>query len=266
MKTKQIIQSIFHEDPIKIETIPTGLTNRVYKVTLRDSSIVLRIPKEENIHLFDYPFEHSILDQVQSLDAPMLYYNEESGIKASLYIEDAHTFSLPYIKRAAILIKSLHELKIPADKDFDIIESFHSFESENSYYDLKPYYHVLEEAVNASSNTILCHNDLVEGNFLFSKDRDYLIDYEYAKGNDPYFDIMSFITENDIQNKDHRNEFYLEYFGHLPNKDMSRKLLIFEKAHHVLWCQWACLMYNLHGESVYKDIADLKYKRLMELM
>ena len=58
----------------------------------------------------------------------------------------------------------------------------------------------------------LCHNDLLEGNFLFTKDKLYLIDFEYAGYNDYYFDIASFISENDL-NYEETITFLKAYFS-----------------------------------------------------
>ena len=266
MKTIRIIEEIYGKIPKSTQNIPSGLTNKNTLIEINDLFVVLREPKEENKHLFNYPLEKDILEHVSDLDTTVRYFDAETGIKISEYVHNADTFKLKYIKEAAELIKKLHDRQYRCGTSFDIIERFQTFYVDNSLYDLNPYIGYLHEAKAKSTNLTLCHNDLVEGNFLFSDSGNYLIDYEYACDNDPYFDIMSFITENDIQDHNHRNTFYMAYFGHLPNHEEQSKLLIFERAHHVLWCQWACLMYQLHPEPIYKEIADLKYNRLMETL
>lgn len=266
MKTIRIIEEIYGKIPKSTQNIPSGLTNKNTLVELDDSFVVLREPKQENMHLFNYPLEKDILEHVSDLDTTVRYFDPETGIKISDYVHNAHTFEIKYIAEAAQLIRKLHNKEYRCGTSFDIIERFNTFYVENSLYNLNPYISYLHDAKNSSINLTLCHNDLVEGNFLFSGTGNYLIDYEYACDNDPYFDIMSFITENDIQDQDDRNTFYQAYFGHLPNHEEQSKLLIFERAHHVLWCQWACLMYQLHPEPIYKEIADLKYKRLIETL
>lgn len=75
---------------------------------------------------------------------------------------------------------------------------------------------------------------------------------------------MSFITENDIVDPHLRNVFYEAYFGRRPSQKELDKLYHFEIVHHVLWCEWAMMMYNLHHQEIYKDIASLKFQRLNE--
>lgn len=264
MKTTLIIEEILKETPLALQYIPSGLTNHNSIVTLRDRQVVIREPKPENAHLFNYALEQKILDKVRDLDTDLIYYDSKTGIKISEYIPEAEVYQVKYLIRAAKLIKKLHEKRIIIGESFNLMTSFDEFQVKNSIYDLKAYSHILESTMAYNSEMILCHNDLVQGNFLFTDKKDYLIDYEYACDNDPFFDIMSFITENDIQDPEQRNSFYREYFGQLPNEEQQQKLKLFECSHYILWCQWACFMYETHHEPIYKEIADLKYQRLLE--
>lgn len=267
MEIKEIIKDIFNEEPVNYEYIETGLTNDNYIVSLSDRKIVLRVPKVENEGLFDYAHEALVLDMIQdlNLDTKLLYYNKLSGLKCSEYIENSETFQIKYIRRAAQLIRRLHDANLESGQNFKIRETFNEYKSriKNPIYDTSFAHHYIDN-LNLE-NIRLCHNDLVQGNLLFSDSKDYLIDYEYAKDNDPYFDIMSFITENDIVDDSLRHEFYLAYFNEEPSKETLDKLLNFEIVHHVLWCEWAMMMYDAHHDAIYKEIADLKYKRLIEV-
>lgn len=265
----KIIKSICKESPLSIEYIEQGLTNDNYLLTFQDRKEVLRIPKQGNHKLFDYELEYEILNKVKSinLDVDTLYYNVDSGIKLTKYIEDANHFSTEYIEEASLLIKKLHESKIHVGKQYDIEKMFKEYQDRNHeiLFDTSFAHHYISKAKQLSKEQhVLCHNDLVEGNFLFTKDQSYLIDYEYAMDNHPYFDLMSFITENDIQNSQDRERIYKIYFGDDFESIDYEALKIFEIAHHVLWCEWASFMYMQHQEKIYYEIAELKYKRLME--
>lgn len=266
MKLEAIIENIFGEKPLNYEYITTGLTNDNYIVTLKDRKVVLRIPRSENLGLFDYKQEAHVLSLIEplNLDTNLIYYNKETGIKCNEYIVKTETFDIEYLERAAHLIKKLHDANLHSNKNFDVKSKFLEFKSriKNPIYDTTFAHHYIEDI--KLENVRLCHNDIVKGNLLFSHTKDYLIDYEYAADNDPYFDVMSFITENDIMDEALRNRFYTIYFGHLPNETERKRLQTFEIIHHVLWCEWAMMMYELHKQDVYKEIADLKYKRLNE--
>lgn len=266
MKKEKIIETIFNKEALQFEYIETGLTNDNYIVTLQDRKVVLRIPRIENKGLFDYALEAKVLETVNplNLEPNLIYYNKNTGIKCSEYVDNAETFNVKYIKRAAKLIQTLHHAAFESGVNFDIKKRFHQFKERitDPLFDTTFAHHFIDDLV--IENPILCHNDIVEGNLLFTDSKDYLIDYEYAADNDPFFDIMSFITENDIVDPHLRNVFYEAYFGRYPSQKELDKLYHFEIVHHVLWCEWAMMMYNLHHQEIYKDIASLKFQRLNE--
>ncbi len=248
--------------------LPQGLSNHNFYAKTADKEYVLRYPKKANESLFDYHLEAQILEKVEGvkINVPTLFFDPEKGVKISPYIPNAKHFSLEYLDRACDLIINLHQAKIKTGVHYDIVEEFEKYQDFpgeplfDTSYALDNLYYVQ----SLDDEKILCHNDLVEGNFLFSDEGDYLIDYEYAKDNHPYFDIMSFITENDIQDKEAREHIFQRYFGRSPNKDERHKLLAFERALHVLWAEWASYMYYHHGDEIYYEIARLKAKRLKE--
>lgn len=267
----EIIKNLYKEVPLSVSYLERGLTNNNYLLEFKDKKHVLRLPKKENAQLFNYPLEKEVLQKVATLnlDVPLLYYNADSGVKVTDFIEDADHYKREHLIKATKLIRQLHDAKISCGKQYDIVEMFKMYKQydEQPLYDTSFAYKYLDKARELSQSlSILCHNDLVEGNMLFTKDRSYLIDYEYAMDNHPYFDIMSFITENDIQETDDRDLIYKTYFGKDFDAKILEELKIFEIAHHVLWGEWASYMFHQNNEKVYYDIAKLKYKRLLEAL
>ncbi|WP_415776641.1 phosphotransferase [Erysipelothrix urinaevulpis] len=253
---------------MSIQYLEQGLTNDNYLLTFPDKQHVIRLPKPGNIDLFDYHLEALVLEQIKdlNLDVHTLYYNADSGIKISNYIPNAKHFSPEYIVEATNLIKKLHQSKIHVQKTFDIQAHFNQYQHRNitPLFNTSFAHGFIDKAKTLShENHVLCHNDCVEGNFLFTQTDSYLIDYEYAMENHPYFDLMSLITENDIQDPEQRRLIYDTYFDDDEIID-DEALFIFEIAQHVLWCEWASFMYNEHHDQIYYDIAQLKYQRLLE--
>ena len=101
----------------------------------------------------------------------------------------------------------------------------------------------------------------MDGNILFTKDKTYLIDYEYAANNDPLFDVMSFLSENQIEDPALRARFYAVYFDEM-NATVRRQLDIWENFQNLLWCCWAMMMWESRHESIYRAIARDKYEAL----
>lgn len=269
--TKETIQIYINNEPI--ECIPTnlGLTNDIYKATFMDKPVAIRIPKEETKDLSTFDNEHYVLPLIKDLDldAHELYYDPETRIRITQWIDNAIEFKdcvmEDKIKKSAQLIKRLHDAKIVTNNEFDCISLLYEYRNKVTHllHPIDDYFTIANEVRNIHNPHILCHNDLVSGNLLFAEDRDYLIDYEYAKDNDPLFDIMSFITENNIVDKSQRQQFYDAYFGKEPDDQVKKELFTFEKFHNLLWCTWANMMFNLFNEEVYKDIANEKYVALL---
>lgn len=269
MKIERTINEILNEKPLSIEYIKTGLTNDNYHVITQNRNVVIRIPRIENHGLFNYVHEQKVLKMLEHthLDTPLVYFNSKSGIKINEFIGNHDTFSPQYLERAAILIKTLHQQNLTSGIHFDLLKKFDDYKNRvaNPIFDTSFAFDYLKHAAEISSNHILCHNDLVAGNLLFTDNKDYLIDYEYAMDNDPFFDIMSFITENDIQDVHLRAQFYDIYFGRPLTENDFQRLELFEVAHHTLWCEWAMMMFESSPLPIYQEIAQLKYRRLTEL-
>ncbi|MBK2404046.1 choline kinase [Erysipelothrix sp. strain 2 (EsS2-7-Brazil)] len=269
MKIQKTIVQILNEAPLQIEHIETGLTNDNYHVKTKHYDVVLRMPKPENQGLFDYHHEASVLNLLKTteLEPHLWYFDPKTGIKCADYVHGAQTFSIEYLERAAKLMASLHKRHLKSAKIFSIKAHFELYCSriQNPYYHLDFVENLMNQADHYThDDPILCHNDLVPGNFLFTDTHDYLIDYEYAMDNDPCSDVMSFITENDIIDHETRNRFYIAYFGSLPDAALQHKLDVFEVAHNALWCAWGQMMFESHQQPIYQEIADLKYQRLCE--
>ncbi|CAH2761774.1 choline kinase family protein [Erysipelothrix amsterdamensis] len=269
MKIQKTIRHILNEDALQIKHIDTGLTNDNYYVKTEHYDVVLRMPKPENHGLFDYVHEGHVLNLLNdsNLEPHLWYFDPNTGIKCANYVEKAETFSIEYLDRAATLMRSFHSLKVKSGKVFSIKDNFEIYRSriKKPCYDLDFVTEIMNEAdAYTHENPILCHNDLVPGNFLFTDTQDYLIDFEYAMDNDPCSDVMSFITENDITDTEVRNQFYYAYFGSLPGPTIQHKLDVFEVAHNALWCAWGLMMLESHQQSIYQEIAALKYQRLCE--
>ena len=94
---------------------------------------------------------------------------------------------------------------------------------------------------------------------MFSPEKLYLIDYEYAGYNDSYFDIASFISENHL-NYQETLTFLKSYF--VEEECNYKKLDIFLKFCDLLWYTWALLLYEKRREEVYNEIAQNKLYNL----
>ncbi len=133
---------------------------------------------------------------------PIIYYDEKSGIKITEFIPDCQEYEpctvQNKIEQVGRLLRKFHQADLHCPYAFNPYERYQQYKAhvKKPIYDLTCYEARMREIADRNQHQVLCHNDLVSGNLLFSKERLYLIDYEYAAMNDPLFDVISFLSEN----------------------------------------------------------------------
>lgn len=272
MNTPDLIHKLFSDPNVTITDLKKGLTNQNYLLHIDGENFVLRIPRIDSTQVVFRHHEAMALQAIkyENMDVETIYYDEKSGYKLTRYLPDAKTYQesncLNKIEKVAALMKHFHALHKTIDESFHPIERLKQYQSyvQHPQYNLQPYAFVIEKVAQLHNPHVLCHNDWVDGNILFDKDNIYLIDYEYAANNDPLFDVMSFLTENDITDKEERERFYKVYF-HKMNDITRQQLAIWEMFHHMLWCTWAMMMWDTRKEAMYQTIARNKYDALLQL-
>jgi len=265
----QFIKNLFHQEILSMTYIKEGLTNDNYLLTLGNKDmIVVRIPKEANYMLFNYKNEKQVIDAVKplNLDLDTLYYDENTGIKITKYDEQLSPFIYDenlevHLDEIAEMLAKLHTINL-FEIQFDPFNKLSQYslgiEKMFPFEDI-----VIAKTKNLYQNSkhVLCHNDLVSGNILFSDDRGYLIDYEYAGNNDPMFDLASVLSENNIEDKDVINAFLKEYYKNSYSTEKYLDVMTYYIFQDILWSYWAEFMYNKYSLPIYQEIRKLKSKR-----
>ncbi len=265
-----MLKEIFNADIDDCKPLPKGLTNKNTLIHVEGQWYVLREPYPDAAKIVDVRHEAKALEMIQSLhlDVPCVYYDNATGIKISKFIDELKTYDEcdddDKIQRTAQLMRRLHGLNQTSGFKFDPIARYMQYAKhvKQSLFDLSFASSILDELASLPLNFTLCHNDWVPGNIGFTDKRDYLIDFEYAGDNDPLFDVMSFLTENKIEDEEIRNLFYHEYFGKTPDEETLYALSVYERFHNLLWCTWAMMMFESRGDEIYQMIAKDKYEAL----
>lgn len=268
MDLSAYLYKLYHKTPVLIKT-NLGLTNDIYEVYMDDKKYALRVPKDDiGIHLNSD--EKIIFDKIKDwgIDVEEVFYDPMSRIRMTRWIYGALDFKCcddqNKYERAAVLIRKVHDHELSVDYHFDPYKMYLSFKNEikkplmvyETYEDLFKFY-------QKDQRLVFSHNDLVSGNFLFTKQKDYLIDFEYAGMNHPLFDIMSFISENNIDDLSLRERVYRAYFGFKPDHELHRQLSIIEAGQNLLWAAWANMLYDTRNETVYYQIFKDKKEHLL---
>jgi len=264
-----IILKVFKQKNYTLTKLDKGISNQNYLLEVNQNKYIVRLPYQDNNHIFKRTHEAQILKDVTDLDVTTVFFDENTGIKITKYVEDLYEYKdCPYldkIERSAYLIKQLHTKAVPTFS-FHPVQTLETYKAKVKHpiYDLSAYEHVINQIKHLNHKQVLCHNDLVSGNLLFGKEKDYLIDYEYAASNDALFDVMSFISENQIDDSHLRERFYQVYFETIDDK-LRHDLFLWEAFHNILWCYWAMMLAESRKEVIYKKIATSKYHALKKM-
>lgn len=247
-----------------------GFTNQIYLCTIDGVECALRIPAKDWALITSHEGEIAAMrsEMIQKYDVPTLFYDPHTGVKLTRYIHDALTYSestrSDKIQLSAQCMKSLHQEKLNCDYHFDVLKMFEAYrtQAEGIPFTFAQLDEILSYIDSQQDLKVFCHNDWVDGNLLFTDERMYLIDYEYAGMNHPYFDVMSFLSENEIDDPHQRKQFYDIYFdGDVPYNQLKAWEL-FEDA---LWCHWAWGMYVRRRDQLYYEIAQAKARHYQKV-
>lgn len=244
-----------------------GLTNNNYLVDINDKKYIVRVPRIDVSSLFNRDNEKIVLDKLKNSSYTIEPLHYDKGIQVVEYIQNLQNFDeydkSDKIIKTANLMKEFHNSNIKVDFSFnplDMIQKYYKL-SKDIEINLADYHDLFVKLSEHKFTSVLCHNDWVAGNICFVNDETYLIDFEYAGNNDPNFDIMSFITENDLSTKE-KKLFLKEMFPNGVSTKHAEILCMYRDINNILWYLWANMMYDLRKEAIYKEISSIKLKQL----
>lgn len=268
MKIYEYLENYFKTSNFELTPYPKGLTNDNYLCTINQQVYVIRVPKQISDHFVDRNIEGYVQELLDQLDfgIPCQHFNPYNGVKITPFIPNLQEFDACDAKTTIAMVakklRELHERKLRVHTNFNAIEKLLIFCNHLTNDQLHPAHTQLIKLVETLEyEPVLCHNDLVNGNILVKDHQLFIIDYEYAADNDPYFDIMSFLTENNINDPVLRQIFYENYFTDF-SPEIAQHLLIWECFQNLLWYYWADMMYIDTNDTIYDEIRSTKASAL----
>lgn len=264
MNLSKKLEQVLQTEIIELKETSYGITNKNYIVKTPEKTYFCRVPRDTFIikNKENEKEAITILENESYFLKPVYY---DANLLITEFQEHSKTFisnkNLSSIIEISKILKEFHAKKFQSRSIFNPIETFEKYYYQVQQFpiDIDSYKELIDNFNKLYSPDRLCHNDLKEGNFLFTKSKIYLIDYEYSGMNDYYFDIASFISENDLNYQD-TVTFLKSYFSD-ENCDFE-KLSIFLQFTDLLWYTWAWLSFERTKEEVYKSIADKKLETL----
>ncbi|RXM68285.1 choline/ethanolamine kinase family protein [Clostridium tetani] len=233
-----------------------GMTNKNYKFTLEDKEYVIRIPGTGTSHMINRLNEKINLNLVDNLgiDAKLIYFDIEKGIKISELIKETEPLNKITIKKQcnmvliSDLLKKLHNSSIVFNCDFDVFEKIELYENIlkemkgeffPDYDKVKGKIFKLKDILHGMNiKKYPCHNDTVSENFIKSGgNKINLIDWEYSGMNDFVWDISAYFLESEF-NKEEEEMFLYIYFNENVNKSIRARIFIYKILQDLLWSVW----------------------------
>ncbi|GAB6181278.1 hypothetical protein JCM14036_25970 [Desulfotomaculum defluvii] len=254
-----------------------GLTNYNYIMNIKGIEYVIRQPGGMTEQIIDRKIEQ-VNNNIASefgVNSDCVYFDEHSGIKISIYIQDSQNMaqadpcSPKNLESVANLMKKIHSFPKPFLNIFDWKAELSKYERiiqqqrGQFFFDYTTLKDKLVDFVQEnikSTSLVPCHNDTVPENFILdAKGRTYLIDWEYSGMNDPCWDVAAYILESKLS-AEAINYLSHSYFGHPLTPMEELKIKSFMMAQDLLWTAWA-LIRHYNGDD-FLEYCTIRYERL----
>jgi thiamine kinase-like enzyme len=217
-----------------------GITNRNYRVVVGDEAFVLRIPAAQGGLLgIDRRIEYqaSRLAAQAGIGPEVVAFIEPEGYLVTRFIEgqpvsDQMVHDPAMLSRIADSIRRIHQAgrvaaafsPFRAVQDYAAAVIRHGGSLPPAYEQARPIAADIERALS-SDPVVLCHNDLLNANFIDDGTRIRIIDWEYAGMGDRFFDFGNFAVNHQL-NKTDESCFLGAYFGQVTESDHARVKLM----------------------------------------
>lgn len=262
------IEATLGRTPKSIELLPEGITHRNYLV---DGKYVYKRknPLRQPFYNADADFHANTLMASLTYGPRILYFSKEDNEIIYEFLPGTTRLTLPVddnaLKAVADTLYKLHTSNITLPNTFNLGEMIKYYKENRApiYPDESFETKIIAkyEDYHKQATLVPCHNDVVRGNLLFRESHLTLIDYEYAGMNDPLFDHISFLSENNLDDEDTVKR-YFAFVKDIPRPLDENKVLTYVLAMDLLWFYWGGYLYELTSEQIFKDISDEKAARI----
>ncbi len=258
-----------------------GLTNHSYDVTLDDGNrYVYRFAGEGTEEIINRGDEKISTELATSLgiDTELFYFGENYE-KIMRYVEDAETITAETMKdpkriaQVAEIFRKLHTCGKDTGVKFEIFEMVDAYLKVirdlnvpmfDDFDDMRETVMKINRDTEADlgRRRVPCHNDALCANWVASPERLYLIDWEYAGMNDPFWDIADVSIEAEF-NSEEDDLILKEYLQKEPTEDDRKHFLAYKIFVDYLWTLWAKARVPYDGQPM-EDWAVERYARFKE--
>ncbi len=196
------------------------------------------------------------------LSEKVLIIDENEKVKVTKVLHGDLSYSkepsIPQVRNIAKKIKKLHRVSSPNDIAMDIVSMFYKYKDSSDKKLGKVYENRIVRELNNIKDKIpvaLCHNYLTKDNIVYRYDDTYLLNFELSNINYTYFDLASYIVENNLS-KELKDEFLGTYFGATYNSLKERRVDIFAKFYQGYMYYFYQYMNKITNKDVYLKLSE----------
>lgn len=248
---------------VDIQPLSGGMTNHNFKVKDSDGDYVVRIGKDDPVHLISRKNESaSSLAAFEIGVSPELIHHEP-GILVVRFVEgrvyeEADVRVDDNLSRIVKLLSHFHQ-QMPLHFHevpvmfwvFQVLRHYQyllhkgASRHRNQLPDLVAIAGSLEKAVGPV-NIVFSHNDLLAANFIDDGDKIWLIDFDYAGFNSPLFDLSNLASNNELSS-DQEITMLENYFGHSFDRNHWKSYYAMKCASLLREAMWS-MVSEIHSE------------------
>ena len=238
-----------------VKRLEGGMSNFTFVVENGGSKYTYRVPGKYAERFVDRDIERNNISKAEQigLNNKTVFFDTATGEKMAEYIEGtilSDTDVSEHDTEAAAALKRLHQSGISMN-DYDPFGRLLTYENyckeykfvhDGEYNALRQQMDRLQSKYDNTAK-VACHCDFQPSNLVATPTRLYVLDWEYAGMNDPFYDIACYGNAG----LDKALSLLAAYVGHSPTDDELRRLYF--------WRSFQCLQW--YNVAIFKDLIGL---------
>lgn len=218
-----------------------GMSNYTYHLIIDEQDYVARIIGDKGEAFVNFKTEKVHLELAQKLGvtAKTLFLDLDTGFKVAEYLPGlvlSKEITNHDYQTVATTLKKLHYSDMVAN-DYGLIERLNSYQAllsndrSEQFLKLKQEWLMMYHQTYIKHPKVFTHGDAQRSNIVINQKQAYLLDFEFAGQNDPYYDIASF------GNIDFLDSIKLleVYLGEVPSEEQLNRLRFYRMYQALQW-------------------------------
>ncbi len=263
--------------PRSIELLGGGITNRNYRVSVDGGMFVVRLPAERGGLLGinrEVEYQASQLAAAAGVGPEVVAFLRPAGILVTRFIvgepvSDAAVHLPQTLRRVADALRRIHGAGVvPATfSAFRVVEAYaatarsHAVEVPSAFATAEAVAGEIEAALPVEP-PCLCHNDLLNANFIDDGSAIRIVDWEYAGMGDRFFDLANFAVNHQLPEDEER--YFLDAYFDRAGPSQFARLRLMRLMSDFREAMWGVVQQGISDlDFDFRAYTDKHFKRLL---